>query len=258
MVRGAKFLQIDHRAHRAADQPLDLAAPAVEPAFRDVARLSGQRRIGQHRIFGRQPAAGDALIFHPARDGFLDHHAAEHPRVSHRHQDRSARVRRDAEFEIYRAQLIGWRSSRRFIPPKLDEVASMRYRKNRGRHNRSHAFGAPCSQVSWMAEKAEIAPPLPKDFSKKSLFPVDEAASGAIFVIPPEAGLPSRETDRGGSRILGLQIGTQFCPGMIATSLRRRRTELSSATGLSFFDARKLRRTAGSLKSTYRVVNTTF
>ena len=59
--------------------------------------------------------------------------------------------------------------------------------------------------------------------------------------------------------LLGLQIGTQFCPGMMHSySPRRTGCGLLSAPELSFFDARKRAATTGSLKSTYRVVNTTF
>jgi hypothetical protein len=55
------------------------------------------------------------------------------------------------------------------------------------------------------------------------------------------------------SQFLGLQIGTQFCPGMMIGNPR-----IIVGNRIEFFVARKLRRPAGSLKSTYRVVNTTF
>ena len=82
-----------------ADEPLDFRAPPIEPAFGDVARLPGIRRIWQHRILGRKPAAGDALLFHPAWHRLLDHHPANDSSISHRHQDRPAVIRRDPELE---------------------------------------------------------------------------------------------------------------------------------------------------------------
>jgi hypothetical protein len=55
------------------------------------------------------------------------------------------------------------------------------------------------------------------------------------------------------SQFLGLQIGTQFCPGMMIGN-----PKIIVGNRIEFFVARKLRRPAASLKSTYRVVNTTF
>jgi hypothetical protein len=76
-------------------------------------------------------------------------------------------------------------------------------------------------------------------FPKKLPWRVDDSREWDIFVIPQEAGLhQSRDNGSWFSQILGLQIGTQFCPGMRNPA---RREELSSAPGLSFFDARKLR-----------------
>ena len=69
-----------------------------------------------------------------------------------------------------------------------------------------------------------------------------------------EAGLqPSRDGRSVVLAILGLQIGTQFCPGMMIGN-----PKVFVGNRIEFFVARKLRRPAGSLKSTYRVVNTTF
>src|SRR5438552_18950571 len=54
----------------------------------------------------REPAAGHALLFHPARNDFFDHDAANDARVAHCHQDRTTRMRRDIQFETYVADLI--------------------------------------------------------------------------------------------------------------------------------------------------------
>ena len=101
-----EFFQIDHRAQRSPDQSLNFRAASIESSFRDVARFSRRGRVGQHRILGRQPAAGHALLFHPARHHFLDHHSADDASVAHRHQHRAARVRRDVQLEGDRANLI--------------------------------------------------------------------------------------------------------------------------------------------------------
>src|SRR5205085_11448309 len=52
------------------------------------------------------PAAADALLLHPARDRFLDHNAADNPRIAHRHEDGPGGVRRNPELERDRADLI--------------------------------------------------------------------------------------------------------------------------------------------------------
>ena len=91
-------------------------------------------------------------------------------------------------------------------------------------------------------------------FSKKCFFVVDERGDQANFAIPLNTGLPKSQDRRSWfSQILGLQIGTQFCP-----DLDERKREITVGVEVEFFVARKLRSTAGSLKSTYRVVNTTF
>jgi hypothetical protein len=50
-----------------------------------------------------------------------------------------------------------------------------------------------------------------KEFQKYVDLSVDESISNDIFHVPPEAGL--RLYGVGSPQILGLQIGTQFCPG---------------------------------------------
>jgi hypothetical protein len=104
-------------------------------------------------------------------------------------------------------------------------------------------------------------------FRKKFFFEVDGIVPAAILLTPLEAG--PRHPSGWFSPVLGLQIGTQFCPGMMNGNppwLKQRRAgrKSSPAIKLSFFVARKRREFtpkkfgAGSLISTYRVVNTTF
>jgi hypothetical protein len=56
-----------------------------------------------------------------------------------------------------------------------------------------------------------LSPWQSKEFQKYVDLSVDESVSTDIFHVPPEAGL--RLYGAGSSQILGLQIGTQFCPG---------------------------------------------
>jgi hypothetical protein len=62
--------------------------------------------------------------------------------------------------------------------------------------------------------------------AKKFFFPVDAKRERATFSIPPEAGLQRLRDRRGGfSQILGLQIGTQFCPGMMHGNVNHSRSQ---------------------------------
>ncbi len=61
-----------------------------------------------------------------------------------------------------------------------------------------------------------------KDFEKNFLFAVDDGGEQAIFAIPHDAG---PETSGWFSQILGLQIGTQFCPGMMNGNVNYRRRQ---------------------------------
>ena len=61
----AERLEVDDRAQRAADQPLDLDRAAVGAAARGVALLALARRGGQHPVLGADPAAPGAA--QPAR-----------------------------------------------------------------------------------------------------------------------------------------------------------------------------------------------
>ena len=52
--------------------------------------------------------------------------------------------------------------------------------------------------------------------SKNLFFPVDDLRDWDILAIPPEAGLhQSRDRRSWFTQFMGLQIGTQFCPGMM-------------------------------------------
>ena len=80
---------------------------AVESALGDVARFPGQGGVGEHRILGGEPAALNLLLLHPARDAFLDGHAADDARVAPLDERRAGGVGRDAVLEAQRAQLVG-------------------------------------------------------------------------------------------------------------------------------------------------------
>jgi hypothetical protein len=65
-----------------------------------------------------------------------------------------------------------------------------------------------------------------RNFQKKSPLRVDDSWEWDIFAIPQEAGLhQSRDNGSGFSQILGLQIGTQFCPGMMIGNENYRRRQ---------------------------------
>ena len=55
---------------------------AIDFSLRNIALLTLQRGIRQHRILGCDPTAGDILLFHPARNRFLHSDTANDPRIS--------------------------------------------------------------------------------------------------------------------------------------------------------------------------------
>jgi len=63
--------------------------------------------VGEHRIFGGDPAAFDFLFLHPARDGFLDGDGADDARVTPFNERGAGGVRRDVVLKTERADLIG-------------------------------------------------------------------------------------------------------------------------------------------------------
>ena len=89
---------------------------------------------------------------------------------------------------------------------------------------------------------------------KKSL---SELTIGRAALISPsrwKRGSASRKTEGAGSRIFwDCKLELNFVPAMVA-----RKREITVGAEVEFFVARKMRSTVGSLKSTYRVVNTTF
>ena len=103
----AEFFQVDRGAHGAADEPLDFLRAPVNFALGDVARFAFQGGVGEHRIFGGDPAAGDVLLLHPARHGFLDGHAADDARVAPFDERGAGGVRRDVVLKAERPQLVG-------------------------------------------------------------------------------------------------------------------------------------------------------
>ena len=104
---GAQLLQVEGRAHRPADQALDLLRATVDLALGDVALFALQGGVGEHRVLGRDPAAGDALLLHPARHGILDRDAANDARVAPFDQGRAGGVGRDVVLEAHGADLAG-------------------------------------------------------------------------------------------------------------------------------------------------------
>ncbi len=106
-VRGPSASQVDRRTNAASDQALDFGAASIDPALGDVARFAVERRVGQHRILRRDPAAGDFLLLHPARNILLHHDSADDLGAPTTGEDRSGGMRRDAGFERNGAKLIG-------------------------------------------------------------------------------------------------------------------------------------------------------
>ena len=83
----AERLEIDHRAERSPDQPLDFLRPARLLALRRLAVAAGVGCAGQHAIFGGDPAL--ALAAQERGDLFLDAGGAQHARVAEADEARS-------------------------------------------------------------------------------------------------------------------------------------------------------------------------
>ena len=103
----AELFQVERGAHGAADEALDFLRASVNLALGDVARFALQGGVGEHRILRRDPAAGDALFLHPARDVFLDGHAADDARVAPFDERRAGGVGRDVVLKADGAKLVG-------------------------------------------------------------------------------------------------------------------------------------------------------
>ena len=89
-------------------------------------------------------------------------------------------------------------------------------------------------------------------FSKNRFFTVDARVCPATLLTPPEAGLPGRKT----RELVLAYFGTANWNSILSRHDERQR-ELSPEKKLGFFCGSKEAQAAGSLISTYRVVNTT-
>ena len=76
----AELGQLDHRAQRAADQPLDFLRPARLLALGCLAVAAGVGRAREHAIFGGDPAL--ALAAQEWRHLLLDARGAQHAGVA--------------------------------------------------------------------------------------------------------------------------------------------------------------------------------
>src|SRR3954471_5268340 len=100
----AERLEVEHRAQRAPDHPLDLdrAALLLAGACLALRPLAGRGR--QHRVLGRQPAA--ALVAHPARDALVERCRAGHLRLALRVEHRPHRLLEVVDQDLNRPQLV--------------------------------------------------------------------------------------------------------------------------------------------------------
>src|SRR5579884_743127 len=101
----AERLEIDDRANRTADQPLDLdGAPSLLPA-RGLPLGPVAGRGGQERVLGGQPAAPGAV--EPARHALLHRRRAEHLRLPLRPENGSVRLLEVVDLHVERSQVVG-------------------------------------------------------------------------------------------------------------------------------------------------------
>ena len=106
----AELGQVDDRAQRAADQPLDFLGAARLLALGRLAVAAGVGGAGQHAIFGRHPAL--ALAAQEGRHLVLDARGAQHPGVAEADQARAFGMAGEAGLETKLAHLIGGASGR--------------------------------------------------------------------------------------------------------------------------------------------------
>src|SRR5690606_29448708 len=96
---------VEHRAHAAPDEPLDLLRAPADVA--PLARRARVRRARQHCVLGGEPAFALALL--PPGHAVLDGHGAEHARVAEAHEagafgvGRGVALERDGTQRIERA-----------------------------------------------------------------------------------------------------------------------------------------------------------
>src|SRR5437764_1204204 len=105
IVWTAERLEVDHRANRAPDQPLDLDRASLLLPAGGLALHALARRRRQKRVLGGDPAL--SLAPQPARNVLVDHRRAEHFRPSLRDDDGAVWVLEIVRLERDRAQLVG-------------------------------------------------------------------------------------------------------------------------------------------------------
>jgi hypothetical protein len=104
MVRSPS-LEVKHRPHGAANQPLDFLGAAALFAARRLAVTAGMGGAGQHAVFGRDPAFTAA--FFVARHFFFNRSGAQHLGIAKLDQHRAFGMHGVAASDAHRAQLIG-------------------------------------------------------------------------------------------------------------------------------------------------------
>ena len=101
-----EFLEVDDGAKGAPDQALNLDVAAIGFTFGNFAWFAIERRVGEHRIFRREPAAGNALLFHPRRDVGLNRRGANDAGEAEGNEHGTGGVGRDIGLKRNRAQLV--------------------------------------------------------------------------------------------------------------------------------------------------------
>lgn len=104
---GSEFFEAEGGAHGAADEALDFGGSAVEFTAGDIAGFSGEGGVGEHGVFGGDPAAGGALFFHPAGDGFIDTGGADDLGISPLDEGGAGSVWGDMVLELEGAEFVG-------------------------------------------------------------------------------------------------------------------------------------------------------
>ncbi|MFM1942897.1 MAG: hypothetical protein RI897_1879 [Verrucomicrobiota bacterium] len=104
---GSEFFEAKGGAHGAADEALDFGGAAVEFTAGDIAGFSCEGGVGEHGVFGGDPAAGDALFLHPAGDGFIDTGGADDLGISPLDQGGACGVGGDMVLELEGAEFVG-------------------------------------------------------------------------------------------------------------------------------------------------------
>ena len=111
----AELREIDRRAQRAPDQPLDLLAAAA-----GIALGAGVGRARQHRVLGGEPAP--ALAGEERRHAVLDARGAQHPGVAELDQRRALGVLLVVRDDLERTELVGRLPSGRMMARRLPQT----------------------------------------------------------------------------------------------------------------------------------------